>query len=84
MISEAVKEKKNNEVELEYQWFKENNGSDDEKPDFEYYDFENYFFTSVYPYMIIFLQGTAIVCSILFTFTDYRQRSEIGEYFLGT
>ena len=25
-------------------------------PNFDYYEYENYFFLSVYPYMIVFLQ----------------------------
>ena len=42
-------------------------------PEFEFYEWENYFFVTIYPYMVIFLQGTAIICSILFNFTDYRK-----------
>ena len=43
-------------------WIAANNVSDNfsdhvEIPVFEYYDFENYFFINIYPYMIISLQG---------------------------
>ena len=78
MITNANEEKKLQEEKMKIVWMTENNISTTDptlSPKFEYFDFENYFFINVFPFMIVTLETSAMLSAILFHFTGYKKWS---------
>ena len=78
MITNANDEKKLQEEKMKNAWMAKNNISNfnpPPSPKFEYYDFENYFFINVFPFMIVSLETSAMLSAILFHFTGYKKWS---------
>ena len=56
----------------------QNNTEDRDLPVLEFYTFENNFLINYYPYLTSFCQGTAYLCALLYSFTNYRVWSVLG------
>ena len=60
-----------------------NNQTLEAMPDFQYYDFEDHFFSNYYIFCTLFCQGVTYLAFSLCHFVGYRRWSFLGSFWLG-